>query len=117
LPTDYERDAHGLERSEFVTANCFVSKRGLERLGGFDERFPLAWREDSDLHFRLLRVGARLAHAPGRQPPAAEKGDVRRTALQEASVPVPRAHPRWDYYLIVVSLIVAASVRARPLNE
>src|SRR5919204_6324683 len=25
-PTDYERDAQGLERSEFVTANCFCRK-------------------------------------------------------------------------------------------
>ncbi len=62
-PTDYERDAQGLERSEFVTANCFVRKRVLERLEGFDEGFRLAWREDSDLHFRLLRIGARLVQA------------------------------------------------------
>jgi glycosyltransferase involved in cell wall biosynthesis len=27
-PTDYERDARGLERAEFVTANCFL-RRGL----------------------------------------------------------------------------------------
>src|SRR5687768_8796137 len=25
-PTDYERDAQGLERAEFVTANCFVRR-------------------------------------------------------------------------------------------
>lgn len=63
-PTDYELDASGLARSEFVTANCFCRKAILERLGGFDERFPLAWREDSDLHFRLLQIGAQIAHAP-----------------------------------------------------
>ena len=63
-PTDYERDANGLERAEFVTANCFGASVGLERLSGFDEGFRLAWREDSDLHFRLLRIGARLVHAP-----------------------------------------------------
>jgi GT2 family glycosyltransferase len=63
-PTDYERDAQGLERAEFVTANCFCRRSLLERLGGFDERFPLAWREDSDLHFRLLEAGARIAREP-----------------------------------------------------
>jgi glycosyltransferase involved in cell wall biosynthesis len=63
-PTDYERDAQGLERAEFVTANCFLRRDTLERLGGFDEDFRLAWREDSDLHFRLLQCGARLVRAP-----------------------------------------------------
>jgi glycosyltransferase involved in cell wall biosynthesis len=53
-PSDYERNEAGLERTEFVTANCFVRKVALEALGGFDERFTAAWREDSDLHFRLL---------------------------------------------------------------
>jgi glycosyltransferase involved in cell wall biosynthesis len=53
-PTDYERNESGLERAEFVTANCFVRKAILENLGGFDERFTAAWREDSDLHFQIL---------------------------------------------------------------
>lgn len=63
VPTDYERNAARLETAEFVTANCFYRRDALERIGGFDERFPLAWREDSDLHFRLLAVGARLVKA------------------------------------------------------
>ena len=63
-PTDYERDAQRLERAEFVTANCLCRKDLLERLGGFDERFRLAWREDSDLHFRLLERGARIVFEP-----------------------------------------------------
>ena len=64
-PTDYERDASGLTRAEFVTANCFVRRALLERVGGFDERFRLAWREDSDLQFRILDAGGRIAQAPG----------------------------------------------------
>lgn len=63
-PTDYEKDAAGLTRAEFVTANCFVRREVLERIGGFDERFTSAWREDSDLHFRLLEAGCRIEHAP-----------------------------------------------------
>jgi glycosyltransferase involved in cell wall biosynthesis len=62
-PTDYERDAAGLARSEFVTANCFVRRRALEKVGGFDERFTAAWREDSDLQFSLLEAGACIVRA------------------------------------------------------
>jgi len=54
VPTDYERDASSLERSEFVTANCFYRRSALEAAGGFDTRFRLAWREDSDVYFTLL---------------------------------------------------------------
>ena len=52
-PTDYERDAAGLAHAEFATANCFVRRVALERVGGFDERFTRAWREDADLMFAL----------------------------------------------------------------
>jgi GT2 family glycosyltransferase len=62
--TDYERNESGLETAEFVTANCFCRRDILEDLGGFDERFTAAWREDSDLHFRLLERGAKLRKAP-----------------------------------------------------
>lgn len=63
-PTDYQRNAAHLATAEFVTANCFYRRDALTAVGGFDERFPLAWREDSDLHFRLLDRGARLVAAP-----------------------------------------------------
>ena len=59
-PTDHERNTAGLERSEFITANCFCRREVLAALGGFDERFTTAWREDSDLHFRLLDRGATI---------------------------------------------------------
>ena len=122
-PTDYERDAQGLERAEFVTANCFVRKFMLERVGGFDERFRLAWREDSDLHFALLAQGARIV----REPRAVVVHPVRpanwgvslrqqRKVMFDALLfkKYPRlyrerirAAPRWDYYVIVASLLVA----------
>jgi GT2 family glycosyltransferase len=63
-PTDYERDTAGLETGGFVTANCLVRRDALKALGGFDERFALAWREDTDLYFRLLKEGCNVAHAP-----------------------------------------------------
>jgi GT2 family glycosyltransferase len=55
-PTDYEKNEAGLQRTEFVTANCFVRRSVLRHLNGFDERFTAAWREDSDLHFRILSM-------------------------------------------------------------
>jgi glycosyltransferase involved in cell wall biosynthesis len=63
-PTDYERNAASLETAEFVTANCFYRRDVLEAVGGFDERFAAAWREDSDLYFTLLERGERLISAP-----------------------------------------------------
>lgn len=62
-PTDYERDAAGLANAVFVTANCFCRREALEVVGGFDERFASAWREDSDLYFSLLEHGFCIRHA------------------------------------------------------
>jgi glycosyltransferase involved in cell wall biosynthesis len=124
VPTDYERDAQGLERSEFVTANCFVRRDALERLGGFDESFRMAWREDSDLHFRLLRCGARIARAPDalvvhpvRPAPWGVSLKQQRKVMFDALLFKKhralyrsriRAGARWDYYAIVASLLLAA---------
>jgi glycosyltransferase involved in cell wall biosynthesis len=63
-PTDYERNEAGLEHAEFVTANCFVRRDVLEAVGGFDERFTAAWREDADLYFTLLERAYRVIHVP-----------------------------------------------------
>jgi len=63
-PTDYELDAAGLDSAVFVTANCFVRASALRDVGGFDERFRVAWREDSDLYFRLLKRYRRVDPAP-----------------------------------------------------
>jgi glycosyltransferase involved in cell wall biosynthesis len=57
-PTDHARMTQGLERAEFATANAFARRDALLQVGGFDERFTRAWREDSDLHFSLLALGA-----------------------------------------------------------
>ncbi|HSK09628.1 MAG TPA: glycosyltransferase [Vicinamibacterales bacterium] len=64
-PTDHERDVAGLQQSEFVTANCFYRREALEAVGGFDPRFRIAWREDSDVFFGMLERGFRLVYAPG----------------------------------------------------
>jgi GT2 family glycosyltransferase len=63
-PTDHEKDVSRLSEAEFVTANCFVRRAALQAVGGFDERFTSAWREDSDLQFMLMQLGGRLVCAP-----------------------------------------------------
>lgn len=54
-PTDYEQNVSHLETASFVTANCSCTRQALKKVHGFDERFSVAWREDSDLEFKLLR--------------------------------------------------------------
>ena len=62
-PTDYERNAAGLATSEFVTANCFYRRSALAAVGGFDERFAMAWREDADLWLTFMGRGEPLVAA------------------------------------------------------
>ncbi|MBV9356045.1 MAG: glycosyltransferase [Chloroflexi bacterium] len=63
-PTDAERNVRGLERATFVTCNAFCRRSRLEAIGGFDPRFEVAYREDSDLEFGLLESGARIVRLP-----------------------------------------------------
>jgi hypothetical protein len=60
-PTDWERNVAGLERARWATADLAYRRRALEAVGGFDERFPRAYREDSDLGLRLDAAGIRIA--------------------------------------------------------
>lgn len=60
VPTDYEQNAAGLENAPFATANCLYRATILATVGGFDERFTQAWREDTDLEFALRTRGCRL---------------------------------------------------------
>ncbi len=48
----------------FYTANLSVPKALLERVGGFDERFPHAAYEDMELAWRLTDAGFRLRYHP-----------------------------------------------------
>jgi glycosyltransferase involved in cell wall biosynthesis len=55
-PTDYELNTAGLQAADFITANCCCTKEVLALAGGFDEQFTMAWREDSDLEFKLIQA-------------------------------------------------------------
>ncbi|GLK10334.1 glycosyltransferase [Streptosporangium carneum] len=59
-PTDAERHTAGLANAEWITADMAYRRAALEATGGFDERFPRAYREDADLALRTLAAGYRL---------------------------------------------------------
>jgi HAD superfamily hydrolase (TIGR01662 family) len=59
-PTDWERGTAGLATSSWITADLAYRRAALTAVGGFDERFPRAFREDSDLALRVMDTGARL---------------------------------------------------------
>ena len=59
-PTDWERGTAGLAASSWITADLAYRRATLAAVGGFDERFPRAFREDSDLALRVMDTGARL---------------------------------------------------------
>ena len=128
-PTDYERNEAGLERAPFVTANCFYRRTVLEEIGGFDERFRTAWREDSDLYFTLLQRGERLERAhkaivmhPPRPAPwgvslRQQRKSMYNALLYKKHPALYRRHiqaaPPWHYYRIFTALLLALGALLR----
>ncbi|MGK5739503.1 glycosyltransferase family 2 protein [Micromonospora sp. URMC 103] len=56
-PTDWERSTAGLAEGEWITADMAYRRNALVAAGGFDERFPRAYREDAELAHRVRRAG------------------------------------------------------------
>ena len=127
-PGDRERMRRSLETAEFVTANAFVRRSALLAVGGFDERFRRAWREDSDLQFRLLRdagpVG-RSTDAVVLHPVRPERWDscLRRQKNAFFDALLYKKHPQlyrerilrsppWDHYGIVALTLAAPALLA-----
>ncbi|TDC85355.1 glycosyltransferase [Micromonospora sp. KC606] len=59
-PTDWERSTAGLADGEWITADMAYRRAALETVGGFDERFPRAFREDAELAHRMRLAGWEL---------------------------------------------------------
>jgi histidinol-phosphate phosphatase family protein len=59
-PTDWERNVAGLQDACWATADMAYRRAALQAVGGFDERFPRAYREDADLALRVLAAGLGL---------------------------------------------------------
>lgn len=121
-PTDHARNTHQLEHADFVTANCFVRRAALEAVGGFDERFTRAWREDSDLAFTLREQGLAVISSP--RPlvvhpvrPVPWGHAVRAHANLQFDALLYKKHPQlyrrevrrrppWAYYLAVLGFVL-----------
>jgi GT2 family glycosyltransferase len=121
-PLDPERMTRSKESTDFLTANAFVRRDALAALDGFDERFTCAWREDADLHFRLLRdvgpvgqcAGAVVLQSAGRE----ERWGscLRRQKNTFFDALLYKKHPQlyrqrirpvppWNHYLIVAATL------------
>ncbi|OOC53525.1 MULTISPECIES: HAD-IIIA family hydrolase [Nocardiopsis] len=59
-PTDAERATLALEGAPWITADMAYRRSALEAVGGFDTRFPRAYREDTDLALRVMDAGYTL---------------------------------------------------------
>jgi HAD superfamily hydrolase (TIGR01662 family) len=59
-PTDWERMTAGLETARWITADLTYRRSALARVGGFDERFRRAFREDADLGLRVTQAGGAI---------------------------------------------------------
>ncbi|MBO0870702.1 MAG: glycosyltransferase, partial [Micromonosporaceae bacterium] len=59
-PDDWEACTAGLARARWTTADMAYRRAALLSVGGFDERFPRAYREDAELAFRVSGQGWRL---------------------------------------------------------
>jgi GT2 family glycosyltransferase len=132
-PTDHELNTKGLEQSPCATANCFYRRDALDAVGGFDERFTAAWREDSDLQFMLMERGFRLTPCrravvfhPAR--PGVWGISLRQQRNNLFNALLYKKHPRlyrallqaqppWRYYATVAALlgtVGAAFFQSRP---
>jgi len=122
-PTDYEKNTACLESAAFVTANCACTPAALRRIGGFDEAFTMAWREDSDLEFKLIEAGipivtvprARLTH-PVRSAPwgislKEQKKSLFNALLYKKHPDLFRRYiyrrPFWNYYVMILLVLIA----------
>lgn len=132
-PTDNELNVTGLQRSDFITANCFYRRGVLEEVGGFDERFATAWREDSDLYFSIRERNYPLAWASGAvvvHPVRPEKwgSSLRQQHKSFYNALLYKKHPElywryiqpappWNYYAMLLAVLaaVAGLLLATPL--
>jgi histidinol-phosphate phosphatase family protein len=59
--TDWERGTAGLAGARWITADMAYRREVLSEVGGFDERFTRAFREDADLALRVTERGYRIS--------------------------------------------------------
>ncbi len=98
-PTDWERNVAGLGEARWATADMAYRRDVLAAVGGFDERFRRAYREDAELALRVQKAGYRLVC--GRRAvehPVRRAGRLASVAAQRGNaddVLIERLHPGW----------------------
>jgi hypothetical protein len=97
-PTDWERNTAGLATALWITADMAYRREALESVGGFDERFRRAFREDADLALRTLDAGWAITMGDRRTThpvrPAHRLASVRAQAGNADDVLMTRLHGR-----------------------
>ncbi|MER6347982.1 glycosyltransferase family 2 protein [Streptomyces sp. NPDC001595] len=97
-PTDWERNTAGLAEARWITADMAYRRTALEAVGGFDERFRRAFREDADLALRVIAAGWEVAEGARRTThpvrPAGRWVSVRLQAGNADDVLMTRRHGR-----------------------
>ncbi|MET7933191.1 glycosyltransferase family 2 protein [Streptomyces sp. NPDC005322] len=97
-PTDWERTTAGLATARWITADMAYRRAALEAVGGFDERFPRAFREDADLALRIMAAGWTLTPGARRTAHPVRSADrwvsVRTQAGNADDVLMTRVHGR-----------------------
>ena len=97
-PTDAERATMSLESAAWITADMALRRAALVDAGGFDERFPRPFREDSDLALRLQDLGWRLRRGQRRTVhplrPGGTWGSLRAQAGNADDAAMSRRHGR-----------------------
>ncbi len=127
--TDWERSTAGLETAVWATADLAYRRAALAAVGGFDERFSRAYREDADLGLRLVRAGWRIERgrrrvdhpvrpAPWRQSIRSQRGnadDVLMRAVHgpgwRAAASVPAGQRPW--HLATTACLIGAALPGR----
>jgi glycosyltransferase involved in cell wall biosynthesis len=125
-PTDWERGTAGLEQAAWATADMAYRAAALREVGGFDERFVRAFREDADIALRVmdadwsLQVGGRLTSHPVR--PAdpwvsirAQRGNADDALMSRLHGPDWWSRARAPRGRLPAHLVVTAAVLAAPL--
>ncbi|PLK42482.1 glycosyltransferase family 2 protein [Emticicia sp. TH156] len=121
-PTDYEKNVSLLEKADFITANCACTKNALQVVGGFDEDFPIAWREDSALEYAfhsadipIIKIQEAVVTHPVRK---AHWGiSLKEQSKSIYDVLLHKKYPaffsnnqtNWVYYTIIISSIVSVT--------
>lgn len=119
------------ENAWYATCNMAYPRSLLERLGGFDERFPAAWGEDTDLGLRARELGASQRYVDEALTwhavlPRSLRAAMREASRRDGSVMVVARHPAyreefyWRYFThdrhacLLISFLGLLLTRGRP---